>query len=84
MRYADRARDAMSRRYPGQRGKMGLQGPHLDARLAAMTPRRWLWFVAAAVAVVVALGIAYAANEFVDPQGGQQHWSDVVNGTNPT
>jgi hypothetical protein len=47
-----------------------------------MTTRKWLW--AAAVAVVVALGIAYAANDLADPQGGQQHWGDVVNGTRPT
>jgi hypothetical protein len=35
--------------------------------------------VAVVVAVAVGLGVAYAANDFADPQGGQQHWGDVVN-----
>jgi len=35
--------------------------------------------VAVVVAVAIGLGIACAANEFADPQGGQQRWGDVVN-----
>jgi hypothetical protein len=52
-------------------------------RIAHMSPdnRRWLWFVAVVVAVDAVLGIVFAVNDFTDHQGGQQRWSDVVNGT---